>query len=142
MNKESIRTLLEDYFSKREDVGFVCLFGSFVSSERFRDIDIGVFFNPVPDLIRFGSMQSEVHQLVGYKVDLVILNDLYKKKPDFAYQIVTDGELLMSNDRDGYVQYKSKAWGYYFDTAYLREKVNAAFSRRMKSSKFGSRNYE
>jgi len=137
-----IRQKITDFFAPKEEVIFVYLFGSVVSKEIFRDIDIAIYMDGSPDLIRQGKLQTAVDHLIEYKVDLVILNELPNKNPAFAHQIVTTGELLLNKNPDTHTTYKSKAFQYYFDTAYLRNQFEYAFSQRLKANKFGKRNYE
>lgn len=140
--KHTIRKKIEEYLSDREDVIFVYLFGSFADKDSFRDIDIALYMDPHPEMIRFGKLQAELDSLLEPKVDLVLLNDIPARNPAFAYEILSKGMLLLSRDRDLHTAYKSRAYQRYFDTAYLRKQFESAFGQRLKANKFGSRNYE
>lgn len=140
--KEEIRTEVNRYLFEHQEVIFTYLFGSFVQKDTFRDIDIGIYVNPYPDMIHFGMMQSELDDLLESKVDLILLNDIFAKDPVFGHQVITNGELLFCRDTHLHVEYKSKVFRRYFDTVYLREMMAQAFTQRLESEKFGMRNYE
>lgn len=137
-----IQEKIIDFFTPKEEVIFVYLFGSVINKETFRDIDIAIYLDAVPDLIRQGRLQAALDNLLDDKVDLVILNELPNKSPAFAYEIVTKGELLINKSPDIHTHYKSNVLQYYFDTAYLRNQFEDAFEQRIKANKFGERNYE
>lgn len=141
-NKKNIRPAIREYLMQQEEVVFAWLFGSFVNNKTWRDIDVAIYTRNKPELIRLGTMQTELSGLTGHEVDLIHLNNLAKKNPAFAYEIVTRGELLFSDDPQLHRQYKQNVLLYYFDTAYLRERVDQAFTGRLESKKFGQRNYE
>ena len=138
----NIRQRITEFFSSKEEVLFVYLFGSVITKEKFRDIDIAIYMDLMPDLLSQGKLQSALDSLIEYKVDLVLLNELPSKNPAFVYNIVTTGELLINKDKSVHTEYKSKALQYYFDTAYLRNQFDEVFHQRMKADKFGERNYE
>lgn len=140
--KKEIRKKLKDFLSSREDVVFAYVFGSLVDRKKFRDIDIAVYLDGVPDLINQGRLHSALDALVDPNVDLVLLNNLPEKNPAFAYEIMTTGELLINNNEDVHTDCKSKVFLYYFNTAYLRDQFQNAFRQRLKSQKFGERGYE
>ncbi len=120
---------------------FAYIFGSFVKSERFLDIDVAAFYDNEPDLLEIGGMQSELNKKTGKKVDIVTLNKLYEKKPAFAFNIITDGELIVNRNPQARTRYKTKVLLRYFDTAYLRKKVNRAFEKRIEMNKFDKRDF-
>jgi predicted nucleotidyltransferase len=140
--KNKIREKIQDFFLKKEDVFFVYLFGSFISKQKFRDIDIAIYMESIPDIIGRGKLQVALDNLLNLKNDLVLLNKLPSKNPAFAYEITTKGELLVCRDNNLHTQYKSRVLQYYFDTAYLPKQFNEAFKTRIISDKFGERNYE
>lgn len=141
-NKTNIKEKLKSFFLSKEEIIFGYLFGSVVNSDEYRDIDIAVCMKAIPDLMRQGKLQSELNNLFEDKIDLVILNKLPNKNPAFAYEVVTKGELLFNKNPSVHTAYKSTALQHYFDTAYLRDQFEDAFSQRMTANKFGERNYE
>jgi predicted nucleotidyltransferase len=140
--KNEIRKKIKDFFDSKREIHFVYLFGSIVSKNVFRDIDIAIYMDTMPDLITQGKLQATLDNIFEYKMDLVILNDLPDKNPTFAHEIMTKGELLLNKDPGIHTDYKSKVFRYYFDTAYLRDQFEDAFKQRIKTGKFGERDYE
>lgn len=141
--RKAIQVKITDYLSKQQDVMFAYLFGSFVDQDRYRDIDVGIYLDPYPDLIRLGSLQAALDKLLkGRNVDLVLLNDVPQKKPTLGFQVVNRGKLLLNNNRSLHNDFKNRTVFHYFDTAYLRDKMEKVFSERVKAGKFADRNYE
>ncbi len=141
MNKQSLKSTIKRALSERNDVIFAYVFGSFVKSDQFRDIDIAVFTRIEPDLLQIGELQAKLEAETKMAVDLTELNGLFKKSPLFAFKIVTEGELLLNNNVQQHDDYKTKVLLRYYDTAPLREKMNNAFKKRLEKGKFGERNY-
>ncbi len=142
MNKENIKHTLKQYLLQQGEVMFAYLFGSFVQGKQYRDIDIAIYTESKPELIRLGIIQAELSQRTRVDTDLTCLNNLPAKNPSLAYDIVTHGMLLFSKNSEKHTSYKKKALMYYFDTAPLRKDIEQAFSNRLASDKFGARNYE
>jgi len=142
MNKQKLKSQINQYLSGEKEVLFAYVFGSFIRDAAYRDIDIAVYMKPFPDLVRLGRMQAELSGLTGKETDLVLLNKLPNKNPSFAHNIVSRGELLLNRNPKQHTGYKHRVLLMYFDTAPLREKVDRAFEKRVESGKFGQRNYE
>lgn len=141
--KKAIQTKITDYLSKQQDIMFAYLFGSFVDQDKYRDIDIGIYLDPSPDLIRLGSLQAALDKLLkGTKADLVLLNGVPQEKPTLGFQVINRGKLLLNKNRSLQNDFKNRTVDHYFDTAYLRKEMKQAFSDRVKTGKFAHRNYE
>ena len=86
---------LKSFFKARQDIHLVFLFGSFVDN-RLRpssDVDIGVFFKPVPELQERNLLAEELSSIFGREVDLVALNHA---SPVVRMQILKQGVLVYS----------------------------------------------
>jgi predicted nucleotidyltransferase len=68
-------------------VASLALFGSYVRGEQRpdSDLDILVTFTKIPGLIRFVTLESELSDLLGVKVDLVLRDSL---KPHIAKNVL------------------------------------------------------
>ena len=141
MDKSTIKHQISEYLYKQEDIVFAYLFGSFPVGETFRDIDVAVYTGGELELLRLGRFQAELSGLVGVETDIIVLNNLYKTDPAFAYELVTTGELLFSRDHERHTMFKKDVFLRFFDTQPLRESVDKAFDERLKSNRFGHRNY-
>jgi predicted nucleotidyltransferase len=143
MTKSELEIKVTNYLKRYEEVDFALFFGSFVSG-RFgnkSDLDVGIFYNKSLDLLLIGRIVTDLEEITNLKIDLLELNDIYKKHPLLAYQIATNYKLLFSKNEDCFVNFKRNAFLYYFDTERLRKSVNSAFNKRISSKNFGKRNY-
>lgn len=141
MNREESISIIKNFLAQQSNIVFAYLFGSAVTSEVFRDIDIAIYTDTAHDLMALGYLQSELDKQIGSKLDIISLNNLPDKNPALAFGIVTDGKLLVMNNKQQHTAFKKKALLYYFDTAPLREAVNKTFKQRLHHKQFGNRNY-
>lgn len=141
-NKKQIQNTIKVLLDKESSIIFAYIFGSFITGNNFRDIDIGIYAEPRPDLLFLGRMQSRLNQKLPSDTDLVLLNDIPTTKPAFAYEICSKGQLVSNKDSERHTAYKTKVFSYYFDTAYLREQIDRAFHDSLESGRFGVINYE
>lgn len=141
MEKRTIKLAAKEFLADQSEIVFAYIFGSFVKGEKYRDIDIAIYGSDSFALTKIGFMQAELNKKTGKEVDIVDLHNLYKKKPAFAFNIVTSGKLLFNNDQEIHTIFKRKVLINYFDTAYLREKMDQAFKKRLETNSFGRRNY-
>jgi predicted nucleotidyltransferase len=129
---------------------FIVFFGSFADGTKveYRDIDVAIYFNEEPDLLRHGHLAGTIEEIAGTKVDLVVLNGLVDKNPLLAHEIVCKHDMMpnlnafSANEIHAtYVTYRVSCIKHYEDTAYLRKCSNRAMKDRIKRGKFGSREY-
>ncbi len=126
----------------RIDVGL--LFGSHVSGKTtpMSDVDIGIITNVDMPLIDLGYLTYQLENAMDSDgVDLVILNDAYKRNPRFAFNVISNCRVVFCRKEDVLVDFKRNTFLYYFDTQPLREMVDAALRRRIAAGKFGETNY-
>lgn len=69
------------------------------------------------------------------------MNDIYKKRPAFVYEVVKNGAVLFFKDSEGFVEFKKKVILCYLDNKYLTDEIYRRFKGRLKSGRFGERNY-
>lgn len=134
---------VSDCLSNKDFIDFALIFGSYAnkSSNNMSDIDIGLFLNIDIPLLEVGSITSEIESAVKRNADIVILNNLYKKRPLFAYQIITNCEIIICKDHDRLTEFRKNTFLYYFDMKHLSEEANINLRKRINSNKFGKRNY-
>jgi predicted nucleotidyltransferase len=121
MNKKEIdfgRTVrkLKDFLSKRDDVVFAYLHGSFVQGEEFRDVDVAVFlggrFLQSTDLVEYEiSLSLQLEKELRLPADVKILNTA---PLSFRYH-ATLGTLLLTRDESVRENYLNRTWSEYFD---------------------------
>ncbi|MDI6730920.1 MAG: nucleotidyltransferase domain-containing protein [Candidatus Altarchaeum sp.] len=134
---------INDVLNRFDFIEFSIIFGSFAEGKenKMSDIDIGIFVNREYDLIELGTAITQIEAKFGKNIDMIILNDIYKKDPQFAYEVILKGRVLNSEKNDKYIMFKESVFKYYMDTNYLRDQVNKSFRLRLKNGKFGERNY-
>ncbi len=140
--EELIIKKLQNYF-KDSDFSFVLLFGSY-SNSTFKDgsdIDIGLYFSEDIDYLELGYHSAKLETILDKKIDLIPLNNIYKKDPLFAFEILNNHILLAYKDKDLYYKFKTYSNLYYLDSKQLIEQNRKSLLNRIEDSKIGERNY-
>jgi predicted nucleotidyltransferase len=80
---------IKEYF-KNSDYLFVLIFGSYAKNDftNLSDIDIGIYFKDNPNYKEIGYHSLKLEELLNKKIDLIALNDIYKKNPLFSFEIL------------------------------------------------------
>jgi len=134
---------LKKYFEKRDMYAFVLLFGSTArgAQHSMSDVDIGVYFEDKENILEIGYDVAQLEGLIGKKIDIVVLNDLYKKDPLLAYEIYEDHRPIIVTNEEKYVAFKRNALVYYLDHLPLIEQNRKVLKKRIEEGKVGERNY-
>ncbi len=115
----------------KEGILFAYIFGSFNTSEKFSDIDIGVF-TKINDLTSFLTIELEMERELGdvlhMPVDVRILNT---SPLPFIYNVLKSGTVILDNNKSVRTDFEGLICKKYFDymhlrNEYLREIANAA----------------
>ena len=124
-------------------IEFALLFGSVAQGTQtaLSDLDVGVHFKEEVSLLQIGAIISALESKLRKDVDVLELNNLYKRRPAMAYEIVAKGKLVFCRNEDSFVDFKRRTFLYYLDTKPLRDMVNAALLKRIASGRFGRFNY-
>ncbi|MES0336212.1 MAG: nucleotidyltransferase domain-containing protein [Candidatus Magnetobacterium sp. LHC-1] len=122
---------------------FTVVFGSFAEGRAtlVSDMDIGLYTARHIDLLELGLVVADLESVCHGRIDVVVLNGLYKTNPVLAYDIVSKGQLVLCRDDDSFTDFKRETFLYYLDTAYLRANVDETLNRRLCEKRFGQRNY-
>jgi len=112
---KKIRAFLET----RQEIRFAYLFGSFLDEEHFRDIDLGIYIDETSPVTKdkFYDMElsTEIEEIVGFPVDIVILNHAHTA---IVYN-ASKGMLLKNSDDDLRVDFITLNWNLYWDYTYM-----------------------
>jgi len=140
---EEFIVMAEGYFKQCDYVEAAVLFGSFAEGvmNTLSDVDIGILAVRDISLIEIGCLTSGLESLFKRNVDVIILNGLQNKNPALAYEIATKGKALYCKERERFVEFKTLAVISFIDTAPLREAVGRGLRERLRSGRFGERNY-
>ena len=94
LNEQSdIQSKIEKYFSEKDDIDTVLLFGSFANGTftSYSDIDIAIHSFYKLDYDKLSKIQTDLALLCKREIDLV---DLKKAEGIFLYQIMTTGKKI------------------------------------------------
>ncbi len=134
---------IKKYLEQYDFINFALFFGSYVNGKagNMSDLDIGIYCEENPDLLLLGKIIYDLEIITKKKIDLLELKDIYKKNPALAYRIATKHKIIFVRDNELFIEFKRRAFLYYFDTEKLRKSVRDTFYERISSKKFGKRNY-
>lgn len=126
--KEDIFSQIEHYLEKRPDLLFAYIHGSFMSQEKFRDIDVAIYLKSKPtELLQVElDMEAALYKMINYPVDVRILNNA---PLSFRYNVIKDGRRLAVINDDARCDFEETTVSNYFDFApyrkmYLQEALN------------------
>lgn len=121
--KELIIAQLKEALSKRPEIRFAFLHGSFIEALPCRDIDIGIYFDPKLDREAIFdlalSLSVELTALLHIPVDVHALN---LAGNGFCYH-ATQGRLLVSKDDEETYDFIEKTWLAYMDFQPLARQI-------------------
>ena len=105
--KDSIRAKIQDYFSQKEDIDTVLLFGSFAKGtfNAHSDIDIAIHSKNTLDYEQLAKIQTDLALICQREIDLA---DLSQAEGIFLYQIMTTG-IKIKISKTVFVRYLLKA---------------------------------
>jgi len=117
VNKKEIGNKIKDYFTKRNDISAVYIFGSF-NTERFSqnsDLDLAVIYSERLDKFKRFDLKLELmaalEKLIKLEVDIVDFENVDLK---FKHQIL-DGKLIYCSDQSRRVELEKRAILNYID---------------------------
>lgn len=131
----NIELKLKELLSQYNFIVNVLIFGSYAKNKQnsMSDIDIAVQTNKEIDIFELGEIISNLESTLALKIDLLILNNLYKKSPLLAYNIYQSHKQVYVNDTETYNSFKENALHYYLDFQHVIEEQNIAFLERVKN---------
>ena len=98
--KQELKDIITKELASRSDIGFACLFGSFIDgSPAFRDIDLGVYYRQTDRRKNFNNaidLSVKLTLKTTIPVDARPLNDA---PATFLYKVLK-GELICEHDED------------------------------------------
>ncbi len=138
-----IQELIEKELQRYDFIRFAFLFGSYSEGRAtdISDIDVGIYTDKVLSLIDIGLITAHLEKRTRKKADLLILNDLHKKKPVLSFEVISKGKLIFCKDHMKLTEFKKNVFLSFIDTKPLRDKMDKTFINRLKSGHFGERNY-
>ena len=128
--KDALIGKISDVLKKKENLIFAYIFGSFISEDHFKDLDIGIFVSNriVGSPLRLElEIEGELEDAVHIPVDVRIINNA---PLPFVYNVLKSGFLIVDNNRHLRADFAGLVYKKYFDfqylrNEYLREIINA-----------------
>jgi hypothetical protein len=119
--KEDIYRRIEHILEKYSNLKFAYVHGSFVSQEKFRDIDVAIYLKSVPAEILPMELDLEerLYNIVQYPIDVRILNGA---PLSFRYNVIKYGKRIAVTDDDARCDFEEATVSNYFDFAPYRKK--------------------
>ena len=129
---------LTTYLQGKKNLVFALLFGSYAKQTQtfLSDVDIAIYTTKPLPLIDLGLLLSDLEEITHKKVDVVILNDLYKTDARLAFNIVNNHKVLYQNNTEVYTEFKSQSMQYYFDIMPMYELFETALNKRLNDGTF------
>lgn len=113
---ETLKILLD-----REEIVFSYVFGSFIFSSSFNDIDIAIYLKEDSPYLydRWYDIRLalKLEEKIGIPVDLIIINNA----PDHLIYDISKGKVIIDKDEDLRLDFITRAWKRYFDFKVKRE---------------------
>jgi predicted nucleotidyltransferase len=128
--KEVLAEKISDILKAKEYILFAYIFGSFVSGDGFKDIDIGVFISGAegksPLKLEL-KLEGEIEHAIHMPVDIRIINNA---PSSFIYNILKGGTVIVDKNKSLRSDFEGMVFKKYFDfqhlrNEYLREIINA-----------------
>ena len=105
------------------------------------DVDIGIYFKHRIDLKSLGFLTATLEAKLEKKIDLVVLNEIEKKDPLFAFNILQNHRVLKINNEDMYINFKTAVQLSYLEHKDLIDQSMRDLHDRIRDKRFSKRDY-
>lgn len=130
-DKQDLISKISHIFSTKKDIVFAYIFGSFISKDEFKDIDVGVYIYNIETATILKSeleLERELEDIIRIPADVRIINNA---PISFVYNILRNKVVILDNDIDLRSDFEGIVLKKYFDLQYfrreyLREIANAS----------------
>jgi len=121
---------ISNILKTKEYILFAYIFGSFISEDIFKDIDVGVFISGAEGKSQLTlklMLEGEVGDAIHTPVDIRIINHA---SPSFVYNMLKGGIVIVDANKPLRSDFEGLVFKKYFDfqhlrNEYLREIINA-----------------
>ena len=115
--KNNLVGKIKDYLLNYKDIVFACVHGSFIKSDKFRDIDIAVFTSAKKDFYFESDLSYELSSLTGFDTEVRTMNGA---PVAFQMAVLKDGLLLFSRDDEMRTDFIEEVGKRYREYAHFR----------------------
>jgi predicted nucleotidyltransferase len=134
-----MKTKLSKTLSYFPNITFALLFGSYANDtqKELSDIDVAIFVDKPIDLFVQGEIIATLECELEKKIDLVILNDLYKSHPKLSFNITNNHKVIFCQDDALYADFKVNSLKYYLDVKCMLDMFDDALKERLQNGTYG-----
>jgi len=106
-NFQEIEKAAKEAFSKKEEVIVAYIYGSFLKSNHFEDVNIGILVKDDCDIGPFyeAKIPGEFERRLKLKFDVRILNG---RPARFLFSVLKNSKLIYSKDEHKKIEFESK----------------------------------
>ena len=115
--KNNLVLKIKDCLLQYQQIVFACLHGSFIKSDKFRDIDIAVFTCTKEDFFFESDLSYELSSLTGFDAEVRIMNGA---PVAFQMAVLMEGLLLFSRDEETRTDFIEEVGKRYREYAHFR----------------------
>ena len=135
MQIELLKQILKQY----DFIDFALLFGSYANGTHttLSDMDIAIHTTRPIDLLEQGYMIASLEDKLEKRIDLILLNDLYKENAKMAFNVVDNHQVILCNELQKYIDFKTYTYKYYFDQKPMYEMFDKALVERIERGTYG-----
>lgn len=134
IDKKEIERKIGEAISRFDDIDIAYIFGSFLESEKFNDIDVAIVLN------------RDLNAYNGFKFAMLIARELEKEiKPrfefdvkildyspvDFQHEVLKTGIVIFKRDENRRIEYEATLISTYLDLKYMYEFIDRKFLARV-----------
>ena len=107
LNFQEIVKAAKEVFSKKEEIIVAYIYGSFLKSNHFQDVDIGILVKDDCDIgpLYEAKIAGEFERRLKLKFDVRILNGRPVK---FLFSVLKNSKLIYSKDEHKRIEFESK----------------------------------
>jgi uncharacterized protein len=121
VKKAEILGKLREILGNRPEISFVYLHGSFTGEEAFRDIDIALYLNELPESPLDYELSLETALMEGLRCGEIDVRILNKAPLSFKYHAIKERGVLLSRDEVKRTLFVEETLEAYLDFAYHRQ---------------------
>jgi len=133
--KKKIEKTIRKVLTKRNEISFAYLHGSFPKEARFRDIDVAVYLENIPASILEYELQLETELMTAVGKHIIDVRVLNTAPLSFRYNVIKQGMILLVKNEDKRVDFQEKTISAYLDflpfrNMYLEGTLGVKIQRR------------
>jgi len=117
LDLEQIKTIVSDVFSKRDEVLLVYIYGSFLKTRYYNDIDIGILIKEdfKQHIFYEAGLARDLEKKLKVRIDLRVLNKMPLR---FIFSVLQNSKLLFCRNEQIRIEFEEKVITQYIDFKY------------------------